>query len=303
MIDAPDRADNGLIRSPEQKVFDMPPRSHRRSGLGFLLALGLSAALTGCISAPSGPDLDTAVIDPNAGSEANLASLTAVIQANPGDASAYNVRGTALGQAGRLQEALTDFTAAVQLNPQFHQAYNNRALVYRRLGQNQAALADYNTAIQLNPSYSSAYLGRGTLYRQSGQFDYALADFNRAITLNTSDARGYYNRALIYQAQNDHVRAMADLDVSIALDPNASEPYNARGLSHLAQSENKKALADFILAVNRNKRSAVFWTNLGVAQIRTGDVSNGRNSLTRATVLDPSYQPAKDALRNEGTRV
>jgi Tfp pilus assembly protein PilF len=49
--------------------------------------------------------------------------------------------------------------------------------------------------------------------------------------------------------------------------------------------------------VNRNKQSAAFWTNLGVAQIRTGDVSNGRNSINRAIVLDPGYGPAKEALR------
>lgn len=261
----------------------------------FVLGLLVSACTT------SGPERGpTLVIDPAAGSTANLGSLTAAISRDPQNAVNYNVRGSAYGQAGQFQAALADFTTAIQLNPGFFQAFNNRALIYRQLNQPQAALADYNQAITLNPSYQPAYLGRGTLYRQSGQYDFAMSDFDQAVTLNTSDAKAYYNRALIYQARGNHVRAIADLDAAIALDANASEPYNARGLSRLEIGKNKDALQDFAAAVNRNKQSAEFWTNLGIAQIRTGDVSRGRDSLNRALVLKPGYGPASQALRTEG---
>ena len=83
---------------------------------------------------------------------------------------------------------------------------------------------------------------------------------------------------------------------AIALDANAAEPYNARGLSRLQVGKNKDALQDFAAAVNRNKQSAEFWTNLGIAQIRTGDVQRGRESINRALVLKPGYGPARQAL-------
>ncbi|MBS1169042.1 MAG: lipoprotein NlpI [Proteobacteria bacterium] len=265
-------------------------------GLVGAFALGLLASAC----ATSGPTNEqTWVIDPNAGSTANIGSLTAAIQRDPQNSVNYNVRGSAYGQAGQFQAALADFTTAIQLNPGFYQAYNNRALLYReQLNQPQAALADYNQAITLNPTYQPAYLGRGILYRQNGQLDLAMADFDQAVTLNTSDAKGYYNRALIYQTRGNHVRAIADLDAAIALDANASEPYNARGLSRLQIGKNKDALQDFAAAVNRNKQSAEFWTNLGIAQIRTGDVQRGRDSINRAMVLKPGYGPAREALQS-----
>ncbi len=49
----------------------------------------------------------------------NIASLTEVINANPPDREAYNVRGSAFGRAGRYQEALKDFDQAIALNPRF----------------------------------------------------------------------------------------------------------------------------------------------------------------------------------------
>ncbi|MBP0651874.1 tetratricopeptide repeat protein, partial [Mycobacterium tuberculosis] len=69
------------------------------------------------------------------GAQANIASLTESLKANPGDASAHNVRGTAYARAGRPQEALADFNAAIQIDPSMHQAYANRALVQRQLGR------------------------------------------------------------------------------------------------------------------------------------------------------------------------
>jgi len=91
-------------------------------------------------------------VDPAAGSQANIGSLSAVIAQNPSDANAYNVRGTAYGRAGKLREAIADFDAALKINPGFYQAYANRALVQRRLGHDDLALADYNKAIEINQS-------------------------------------------------------------------------------------------------------------------------------------------------------
>ena len=264
-------------------------------GFAGALALGLLASACTSTGSNEGP---TWVVDPNAGSTANLASLSAAIQRDPQNPVNYNVRGSAYGQAGQFQAALADFTTAIQLNPGYYQAYNNRALIYReQLNQPQAALADYNQAIALNAGYQPAYLGRGILYRQSGQLDFAMADFDQAVTLNTSDAKGYYYRAMIYQSRGNHIRAIADLDAAIALDANSPEPYNARGLSRLQVGKDKDAMQDFAAAVNRNKQSAEFWTNLGIAQIRTGEVQRGRDSINRALVLKPGYGPARDALR------
>ena len=52
---------------------------------------------------------------------ANIASLSEVIQRNPNDAQAYNMRGSVLGRAGRNQEALADFDKAVAIDGNYAQ--------------------------------------------------------------------------------------------------------------------------------------------------------------------------------------
>ena len=151
-----------------------PERARRPAATATTVALALFGGLllAGCQTAGQGFG-QAGDIDRSAGSEVNIASLTAVVERNPDDASAYNVRGSAYGRAGRLNDAIEDFNTAIRLNPGFYQAYANRALVLRRLGRDDDAFQDYNRAIQLNPSYDVAYVGRGNMYRQRKQFDLA----------------------------------------------------------------------------------------------------------------------------------
>src|SRR5690242_19521210 len=150
-------------------------------------ALLLTAALAGC---GGGSSLTGSQPDPNlAATSTNIASLTEVIQRNPNDPKAYNVRGAVLGRAGRNDEALADFNKAVSINPSFAQAYANRGLVYRQMKKLDLALADYNKAIELDPSYGPAYLGRGMVYRSQANAMAALSDFNKAMELKPDNAQ------------------------------------------------------------------------------------------------------------------
>ena len=120
------------------------------------IALALALLLGACNTINTGSLGPHMVTTPETASEANIHSLTAVIESNPRDPSAYNVRGSAYAQAGRYKEALRDFNAAIEIDPSFSAAYSNRALLYRSRGKTAQALQDYNRAIQANPSYHPA---------------------------------------------------------------------------------------------------------------------------------------------------
>ena len=123
-----------------------------RKFLPHATLLGLAAVLSACTTGV----YDDVPTNASAGSSTNIASLTAVIDANPNDASAYSTRGIAYGQAGKLDKAVEDFNRALQLNPQSYQTYANRGLVYRRMGQNDQAVSDYTRAINIKPDYDVA---------------------------------------------------------------------------------------------------------------------------------------------------
>ena len=180
----------------------------------------------------------------------NIASLTDVIQRNPGDSVAYNTRGIAYAKAGNYKSAIEDFTKAVQIDPNFNAAYTNRALAFRQMGKDGPALADFNAAIAANPSDASAYLGRGNLLRSQNHLPEAMADLDAAIRLNPEGAQAYHARGLIYQRLGNNEQAITDFNNAIDRDPFAGAPYQARGQSLLATGKYDQAVDDFDAALN-----------------------------------------------------
>ncbi len=258
-----------------------------------VLLLG-ATLLAGCQS-KSQDGYDLTVINAASGAEANITSLTAVIEQNPNDATAYNVRGTAYGQAGALREALADFSRAIEINPYYYQAYANRALIYRRMANDEAAMADYGSAIAANPSYDVAYTGRGTIYRLRGQYDLALSDYNRAIELNSVDSRAYHNRGLIFQALGNHTAAIADFTTAIGFASLAGEPYIGRGDSYAAIGDDRAAITDFNEAARRSP-SVNTWMKVAIVSERLGRTDEAYSAYVFALQIDPAYTPARDAI-------
>jgi tetratricopeptide (TPR) repeat protein len=194
---------------------------------GALAACAL--ALAGCSSTggtgvvgatTGGDDTESSYL----GSTANLASLGDVVQRNPNDPQAYNMRGTVLARTGRRQEAMADFSRAIQLDPNYVQALSNRALVHRQTGRADLALADYNRAIAADANYAAAYVGRGNIYRTQNRHNEALNDYNRAIQISGSNAQAYHNRALVWAAQGNHRQAVEDFTTARGRAPPQNPP-------------------------------------------------------------------------------
>ena len=128
------------------------------------------------------------------------------MDANPNDPSAYNVRGTAYGRAGRLREALADFDRAIQLDPRFYQAYANRALVHRRMDNFGPAINDYTAALQIKPDYDTA------LAVKSGA-DVIVLDGMQGGTAATQEVFIEHVGLPILAAIRPAVQALQDLDM------------------------------------------------------------------------------------------
>src|SRR4051812_40740730 len=127
-----------------------------RCGLEFFHRWSAAAApllaasiLAGCASSSLTTNTPESEESQFAASPANISSLTSVVQRNPNDPQAVNMRGSVFGQSGRADEALADFNKAISLDPNYAQAYANRGLIYRQTQRFDLALADYNKALAL----------------------------------------------------------------------------------------------------------------------------------------------------------
>ena len=259
---------------------------------GVAVALLAATFLSACQTGGGAGFANNSIPDTPVGSSVNIGSLTDVVNSNPSDPGAYNVRGIAYAEAGRTRDALNDFGRAIDLDPLFYQAYANRGLVLRNAGRLEEALADYNTALSVNPAYAVAYSGRGTLYVSLGRPDLALVDFDRAISLDAADARSYYNRGLIYQSQGQQELAIADFTRAISFQSRAPEPYFSRGEVYLVRANFDAAYDDFFQTITLGISTAVTWTNLGLALEGQGDYETALTAFRNALNIDPNFAGA-----------
>lgn len=229
----------------------------------------------------------------------NIASLSEVIKANPTDANALNLRGSAYGQAGDYDQALADFNAALQINPQFSQALANRALVYVRMKRLQDALADYDRAINIDPKYASAYIGRGNIHRLAKNHPMAIADFSSALEIEANPV-AYFNRGLSRQAVNEHAQAIDDFDNALGFRADAAEVYQAKGISEMVLRKYENAAENFIKAAQGSKNNYEAWALRGQAIEAMGQPQEAAKAYQRALQINPSFQPARQGLERTG---
>ena len=173
--------------------------SRRRSILLAFLALALG--LLACQSIPLANvnhlENGRAALNDKKYDEA-IAELSAAAAADPQNAEAYYLRGSAYygryetayntddpnADSEDFYRAATDFTKAIELNHEYAEAYDFRGLTFHGLHQPDHALADYNEAIRLNLNLAQAYYGRGLVYEEQGEKDKAIADYQHFLELN-----------------------------------------------------------------------------------------------------------------------
>ena len=112
-----------------------------------------------------------------------IADCTAALDRDARLALAFNLRGIAMRQSGRPQQALAEFTRAIELAPN-ETNYFQRASTYQVLGQHALAIADLNEVIALKPDGTPAFYARALSERAIGDLAGANQDHRRAARLD-----------------------------------------------------------------------------------------------------------------------
>lgn len=94
-----------------------------------------------------------------------------------------NELGTALTDAGRLNEALDAFNRVLEANPVFAQAYNNRGFVHILMRDFVTAEQDFRRALELSPDAEQALANLASLYLNTNRKSEAMPYARRLLEL------------------------------------------------------------------------------------------------------------------------
>ena len=189
---------------------------------------------------------------------------------------------------GNYQQAIEYYTESIKLRP-WSGAYNNRGTAYKEIGKLELAIVDFNQAIELDPKLADFYNNRGTIYRKMGALDQAIEDFNQAIKLKPEYAEAYNNRGIAYDDKGKVDFAIADYSTAIDLNPKLAEPYNNRGIANLRKGAYDQAIEDFNKVIELKPDYADAYINRGNAYNNKGKVDLAIADYNKAIELARSF--------------
>ena len=87
----------------------------------------------------------------------------------PESAEVHAILGTALREAGRLDEAVTELETAVRLAPRSARVYNDLGIALAMQGKLQEAIEQFERALEAQPDFAQAQQNLATARRQHEQ--------------------------------------------------------------------------------------------------------------------------------------
>ena len=240
--------------------------------------------------------------------------------------------GSALHEAGRLDEAVARYEKAAALQPDYAPAYNNLGVTLRAQGRVDAAIAAYEKGLALKDDYpdlhynlanalleqnradeAAAHLRRslagdaesagshnnlGMALAAKGQYEQAAAEFRAAIALEPGSVLAHRNLGNVLASLGRGPEALAALERAVALDPKDAQAAYDLGSLLLEAGRFADAATRFEAALALTPRSVETLNNLGIALASQGRIREAATLFERALALQPDFA---DAQRNLAT--
>lgn len=188
--------------------------------------------------------------------------------------------GTALADAGRIDDAIIHHTASLRINPSYEPAHFHIGLELATVGKLDDAAFHFSEALKRDPTSQELHNNLGTVLAQQNKLDAAVAQFQQAIQINPQYGRAYLNCALTQERLSQFGLAFTNFTKARELEPDSLLTM-ARFASFLATCPDlrwRNALAALQLAENASnltqRQNPLCLSTLAVSFAANGNFSN-----------------------------
>ena len=198
----------------------------------------------------------------------------------------FYIKGIALIEENRLEEAITELSRAIELDENW-QNYDQRGVAYLKLEKLELAEKDLKKSISIKEDQSNLN-NLGNLYGKQGKHKEAIELYNKSIELKDDNPNTYYNRALANFYLKRFDKAIEDNTKTINLEPNRAWAYYNRALCFQELRKYDLAITDFNKAENLEIKDKYLYLNRGICKLENNEKKEGLNDLKKAVGLDCS---------------
>src|SRR5713101_3359870 len=141
------------------------------------------------------------------------------LQITPGDADAQTNWGGALAQQGKLAEAAEHYQQALRIKPDHAAAHNNWGAALTRQGNLAEAIEHYRQALNIKPDYADAHYNLGGALTQQGKLADAIHHYQRALQITPDDADAHTHWGLALAQQGRLAEAIEHYRQALRINP------------------------------------------------------------------------------------
>lgn len=224
----------------------------------------------------------------------------AAIRLEPDYGQALTGLGAVLLMEKRVEEAQRLFERALSVDPNHATALINLAMIDRSRGDNASAVQRLRKVIARNPDYAEAHLNLGSLLASMKKHDEAIQHLSKAVNLNPKMQAAYLNLAAVYMETEQWEKAADHYRRVQLLNPRMAFAHFGLGTLQARRQQHADAVASFRKAISLGGKNAQAYTQLGLSLRALGEKQAAADALKTALKLDPDYERARRALRENG---
>jgi len=203
----------------------------------------------------------------------------------------YNL-GIALGQVGKLADAIAHYEQALRIKPDYAEAHNSLGAALWQAGRIQEAIGHYEQALRIKPDYAEAHNNLGTVLAGQGRVSEAIAEYAAALRIKPDYADAHYNLGVALASQGRISEAIAEYAAALRIKPDHAEAHHDLGIVLAGQGRVEEAIAEYRASLRIKPDNVEARNNLGVALASQGRVSEAIAEYAAALRIKPDYAEA-----------
>jgi len=203
----------------------------------------------------------------------------------------YNL-GIALGQVGKLADAIAHYEQALRIKPDYAEAHNSLGAALWQAGRIQEAIGHYELALRIKPDYAEAHNNLGAVLAVQGRVSEAIAEYAAALRIKPDYADAHYNLGVALASQGRISEAIAEYAAALRIKPDHAEAHHDLGIVLAGQGRVEEAIAEYRASLRIKPDNVEARNNLGVALASQGRVSEAIAEYAAALRIKPDYAEA-----------